>query len=86
MNRLDQKTTYSGSRLQSRGRTAVAQARLAMLIMINLAQLWILSAAIEAALRHSHKQLLALVIASAVCWVISLTIILWWRPAPKTGI
>jgi hypothetical protein len=67
-----------------RGKTAIWQAKLMLLIMINLAQLWILSATVEAALGKEYKQLLPLVIASAVCWAISLTIILWWRPAKKS--
>ncbi|MGE3953515.1 MAG: hypothetical protein AB7F88_19700 [Pyrinomonadaceae bacterium] len=65
------------------GRTAVWQARLALLILINIAQLWILSATIEAALAAHYKQLLPLVIASGVCWLIALTIFLWWKPAPR---
>ena len=70
-----------GNQPQSRGRTAVWQARMVVLIMINLAQLWILSAVVEAALAHDLKQLTPLIIASGVCWVIALTIFLWWRPA-----
>lgn len=66
-----------------RGKTAIWQAKLMLLVMINLAQLWILSATVEAALAKHFNQLLPLVVASAVCWLISLTIILWWRPAPK---
>ena len=65
------------------GRTAVEQARLIMLVMINVAQLWILAATVEAALARSYGELLPLVIASGVCWVISLSIILWWRPASR---
>ena len=77
-------TTYSvNNRPQPRGRTAVWQARLALLIMINLAQLWILSAAVEAALARQFNQLLPLVIASGVCWLIALTIFLWWKPAVR---
>jgi hypothetical protein len=68
-------------RPQSSGLAAVWQARLAMLVMINVAQLWILSAAVEAALAHAYSQLAPLVIASGTCWVIALTIFLWWRPA-----
>jgi hypothetical protein len=63
-----------------RGRSAVWQARLVLLVMINLAQLWILSAAVDAALGHEFKHLLPLVIASGVCWLISLSIYFWWRP------
>lgn len=72
-------------RPQSRGLTAVWQARLAMLVMINVAQLWILSAAVEAALAQSYEQLAPLVIASGICWLIALTIFLWWRPAARRG-
>ena len=70
-------------RPMERGRTAVWQARLVLLVMINLAQLWILSAAVEAALARDFKQLLPLVIASGVCWAIALTIFLWWKPASR---
>jgi hypothetical protein len=63
------------------GRTAVWQARLVIMLMVNLAQLWILSAVIKAALALEWKQLTPLVIASAVCWLIALTVILWWKPA-----
>ncbi len=49
--------------------------------MINLAQLWILSAAVEAGLAHEFRHLLPLVIASGVCWLIALSIFLKWRPA-----
>lgn len=66
-----------------RGRTAVWQARLVLLVMINLAQLWILSATVEAALAREYKQLLPLIVASGVCWIIALTIFLWWKPASR---
>ena len=70
-----------GKRRTALGRSAIWQARLALLVMINVAQLWILSATIEAALAGDFKQLIPLVIASGVCWVIALTIFLWWKPA-----
>lgn len=70
-------------RVLTGGRTAVWQARLTLLVMINIAQLWILSATIEAALAGHYKQLVPLVIASGVCWLIALTIFLWWKPAEK---
>jgi hypothetical protein len=73
----------TGNPSQHRGRTAVWQARLVILIMINLAQLWILSAAVEAALAHEFHQLTPLIVASAICWLIALSIFLWWRPAPR---
>jgi hypothetical protein len=66
-----------------RGKTAIWQAKLMLLVMINVAQLWILSGTVEAALAHEFKQLLPLVLASGFCWLISLTIIFWWRPSPK---
>ena len=66
-----------------RGRTAVAQARLVLLLMINAAQLWILAATVEAALAHHFSALVPLVVASGVCFVITLTIIFWWRPASR---
>ena len=73
---------FTGARRPTeRGRTAVWQARMVLLIMINVAQLWILSATIEAALAGEYDHLLPLVIASGVCWVIALSIFLWWKPA-----
>lgn len=69
--------------LQNKGRTAVWQARLVLLVMINIAQLWILSAAVEAALAHEYKQLMPLVIASGACWLIALSVIVWWKPAVR---
>jgi hypothetical protein len=54
-----------------------------MLVMLNIAQLWILSATVEAALAHRYEEMLPLVIASGVCWVVALSIILWWRPASR---
>lgn len=73
----------SVNRPQSRGWTAVWQARLGLLIMINVAQLWILSAAVEAALAHDFGHLPPLVISSGICWLIALSIILWWKPAAR---
>lgn len=73
----------AGRRRTGRGRTAVEQARLIMLVMLNVAQLWILAATVEAALAHSYKELLPLVIASGVCWLVAVSIILWWRPASR---
>ena len=46
---MDHERPAAPRRHDDLGRTAVWQARLVMLVMINLAQLWILSAAIEAA-------------------------------------
>lgn len=71
----------AGRRPAERGREAVWQARLVMFVMINIAQLWILSAAIEAALAGEYSHLWPLLITSLVCWAIGLTIYLWWKPA-----
>lgn len=76
--KLGRSKTHAG-----RGRAAVSQARLILLIMINVAQLWILAATVEAALARHFSALLPLVIASAICFVVALTIIFWWRPASR---
>ena len=70
-------------RQSDQGRSAVWQARLVLLVMINVAQLWVLSATIEAALAGHYSQLLPLVISSGVCWAIALSIFLWWKPASR---
>ena len=76
----------SGRRPIEPGRSAVWQARLVLLVMINIAQLWILSATVEAALASHYKQLIPLVIASGACWLIALSIFIWWKPAgARTG-
>ena len=67
-------------RATPKGRSAVIQAKLALLVMINLAQLWILSATVEAALAKQYGELTPLIIASGVCWLISVTLVLWWKP------
>jgi hypothetical protein len=66
-----------------RGRTALEQARLLLLVMINVAQLWILSATVEAALAHHYSVLVPLVVSSAICFLITLSILFWWRPASR---
>jgi hypothetical protein len=65
----------SKRRFASKGRAAVAQARLILLIMINVAQLRILAATIEAAVGHRLNALLPLVVASGICFVFTLTIV-----------
>jgi hypothetical protein len=65
------------------GHAAVWQARLIMLVMINVAQLWILAATVEAALARHYSVLLPLVVASGVCFLITLSIIKWWRPTSR---
>jgi hypothetical protein len=67
----------------TRGRAAVSQARLILLVMINVAQLWILSATVEAALARHYRVLVPLVAASFVCWLVTLSLVLWWRPASR---
>jgi hypothetical protein len=69
--------------LGGKGRIAVAHARLILLVMVNLAQLWILAATVEAALAHHFAALLPLVIASGICFVVTLTLIFWWRPSSR---
>jgi hypothetical protein len=81
MQRATSKQSDSTHGYAGKGRTAVAQARLVLLIMINLAQLWILAATVEAALARRFSALLPLIIASGICFVVTLTLILWWRPA-----
>ena len=63
-----------------RGPAAVWQARLIMLVMINIAKLWILAATVEAALANHYSVLLPLVVSSGVCFLITLSILRWWRP------
>ena len=70
-------------RILTGGRTAVWQARLVVLVMINIAQLWILSATVEAALASHFEQLAPLIVASGVCWLIALSIFLWWKPVGR---
>jgi hypothetical protein len=69
-----------GTRHGGRGLSAVWQTRLIMLVMINIAQLWILAATVEAALASHYKVLLPLVVSSGVCFLITLSILRWWRP------
>src|SRR6059058_4561352 len=66
-----------------RGRSAVSQARVILLVMINVAQLWILAATVEAALARHYRVIIPLVVASFVCWLITLSIIFWWRPVSR---
>ena len=68
------------SRRSRTGSTAVWQARLIMLVMINIAQLWILAATVDAALAGHYSILLPLVVSSAICFLITLSIMRWWRP------
>jgi len=70
----------SRSRRSRTGSTAVWQARLIMLVMINIAQLWILAATVDAALAGHYSVLLPLVVSSAICFLVTLSIMRWWRP------
>ena len=65
------------------GSAAVFQARLIMLLMINIAQLWILAATVDAALARHFSVLVPLVIASAVCFLVTLSILRWWKPTSR---
>jgi hypothetical protein len=71
------------NRRSTSGHAAVWQARLIMLVMINIAQLWILAATVDAALARHYSVLIPLVIASGVCFIITLSIIRWWRPTSR---
>jgi hypothetical protein len=71
------------NRRSGTGHAAVWQARLIMLVMINIAQLWILAATVEAALARRYSVLIPLVVASGICFVITLSIIKWWRPTSR---
>ncbi|HEU5131295.1 MAG TPA: DUF6755 family protein, partial [Pyrinomonadaceae bacterium] len=53
--------------------SAVWQARLIMLVMINIAQLWILAATVDAALARHYSVLLPLIVASGICFLITLS-------------
>jgi len=75
-------TTGNNSKSNA-GHAAVWQARLIMLVMINIAQLWILAATIDAALARRYSVLIPLVVASGVCFIITLSIIRWWRPTSR---
>src|SRR5678810_1350740 len=83
MQATDQTKPKPVRNLAGEGRTAVAQARLILLVMINVAQLWILAATVEAALAHRFSTLLPLVVSSGICFVVTLTLIFWWRPASR---
>jgi hypothetical protein len=78
-----QGSTEVANRRAKSGQAAVWQARLIMLIMINIAQLWILAATVDAALARHYSVLLPLVVASGICFLITLSIIKWWRPTSR---
>lgn len=73
----------ASKRSLERHHAAVWQARLIMLVMINIAQLWILAATVDAALARNFSVLIPLVIASGVCFLITVSIIRWWRPVSR---
>lgn len=83
MKSATQKYTPATNRRSKAGQTAVWQARLIMLVMINVAQLWILAATVDAALGRHYSVLLPLIVASGVCFLITLSIIKWWRPTSR---
>src|SRR5829696_2137046 len=49
--------SHADRRPTPRGRAALEQARLIMLVMINVAQLWILAATVEASLARNYQEL-----------------------------
>ena len=79
-----ERLAYEPSRRESHhvrsGRAAVWQARLIMLVMVNVTQLWILAATVDAALARHYSVLLPLAVSSGICFLITLSIIRWWRP------
>jgi uncharacterized protein DUF6755 len=79
---MQAETSANKRRLESH-HAAVWQARLIMLVMINIAQLWILAATVDAALARRYSVLLPLIIASGVCFLITVSIIRWWRPVSR---
>ena len=76
-------TSRASQRPSERHHAAVWQARLIMLVMINIAQLWILAATVDAALARHYSVLLPLVIASGVCFLTTVSILRWWRPVSR---
>lgn len=76
-------TSSASQRRSERHHAAVWQARLIMLVMINIAQLWILAATVDAALARHYSVLLPLVIASGICFLITVSILRWWRPVSR---
>ena len=76
-------SSNSRQRPSERHHAAVWQARLIMLVMINIAQLWILAATVDAALARHYSVLLPLVIASGICFLITVSILRWWRPVSR---
>jgi hypothetical protein len=77
-------STSLANRRSKAGQAAVWQARLIMLVMINVAQLWILAATVDAALERHFTVLIPLLIASGICFLITLSIIRWWRPTSSS--
>ncbi|HEU4510880.1 MAG TPA: DUF6755 family protein [Pyrinomonadaceae bacterium] len=76
-------SSRGSKRPSERHHAAVWQARLMMLVMINIAQLWILAATVDAALARRYSVLLPLVIASGICFLITVSILRWWRPVSR---
>ena len=83
MNAVAPQRASGESRRAKTGHTAVWQARLIMLVMINIAQLWILAATVDAALARHYSVLLPLVVSSGICLLITVSIIKWWRPTSR---
>ena len=80
---VNSQAASASRRPTERHHAAVWQARLIMLVMINIAQLWILAATVDAALARHFSVLLPLVIASGICFLITVSILRWWRPVSR---
>lgn len=74
---VNSQASSASQRPAERHHAAVWQARLIMLVMINIAQLWILAATVDAALARHYSVLLPLVIASGICFLITVSILRW---------
>lgn len=83
LNAYPPEPTSIAKRRAKTGHAAVWQARLIMLVMINVAQLWILAATVDAALARHYSVLVPLVVSSGICFLITLSIIKWWRPTSR---
>lgn len=80
---FETKAAHTFPKKEGKGYKAVSQARVIMLVLINVAQLWVLAATVEAALAGHLKVLIPLVIASAFCFLITLSIVYRWRTSSK---
>jgi len=80
---MNMQANATSERRTERHHAAVWQARLIMLVMVNIAQLWILAATVDAALARHYSVLWPLIIASGICFLITVSILRWWRPVSR---